>query len=89
MPEFQDLIEELKSAGVSIHAIEKLSQSVTLSDNWTTAFVEIAMTGRRIGVSLTRAIELTDERLDQILKVLDDGAIQFPFLGKLKKVTTN
>lgn len=54
MPEYQDLLDELHLAGVSITAVEKLTQTVVRSDDWVAAFSEMALTGRRQGVNLTR-----------------------------------
>lgn len=76
MPDYQDFIDELQEAGGSIGAVEKLSQTIARSDNRQAAFVEVAQTGRRIGVSLTREHQPTDERLDQILQGYPFGRTQ-------------
>lgn len=68
MPEYQDLVDELNKSGVSISDIEKLFKTVANSDNWISAFVEVAQTGRRIGVRMTRQNKSpTDEQLHRIL----------------------
>ena len=74
--EYQELIDELQKAGVSIGAVERLSQTIAASDNWPAAFVEVTKTGRRIGVSLMREHQPTDERLDQILQGYPFGRTQ-------------
>lgn len=68
MPEYQDLLSELSKSGVEISAVDVLTKTVERSDNWTAAFVEMSMTGRRLGVRLTRPDKNpTDAELDHIL----------------------
>lgn len=69
MPELQDLMDQLTDAGVQFSSVDKITQFVSLSDNWTSAFVELAVTGRRLGVRMTRAPRSpTDEALHHILR---------------------
>jgi hypothetical protein len=68
MPEYQDLVNELHLAGVSISSLDKLTQTVERSDDWVAAFSEMALTGRRQGVTLTRQGKAsTDANLQRIL----------------------
>lgn len=68
MPEYQDLLSELSKSGVKITAVDVLTKTIESSDNWTTTFVEMSLTGQRLGVRLTRPDKgPTDADLDHIL----------------------
>ncbi len=70
MPTIQNLLCELKNAGVTIAGEDAIQSAATSAgDSWPQVFSELAVTGRKDGVLLTTQAGTgpTMERLDHIL----------------------
>lgn len=54
MPGFQDFVDQLKVAGVTIEGEAAFAAKVNAADNWTKEVANLALIGRKDGIRFTR-----------------------------------